>query len=91
MKCRIKKTGEIINISEYADVELDKCNDYGDPIRLGFDEVEFIQEKQSDIDWEQRRYEIAKSVYAYTNNISAKDAVRDADKLIEQLRMNCHE
>ena len=40
----------------------------------------------SNIDWEQRRYEIAKSVYAATNHISAKDAVWDADLLIKELK-----
>lgn len=61
MKARIKKTGEIINIANYAKVTLDKCDSYGNPIELGFDEVEILKEPTSDIDWEQRRYEIAKS------------------------------
>ena len=61
MKARIKKTGEIINIANYATVTLEKCDSYGNPIELRFDEVEILQEPTSDIDWEQRRYEIAKS------------------------------
>ena len=34
----------------------------GKSLELGFDEVEILQEYTSDIDWEQRRYEIAKTV-----------------------------
>lgn len=62
MKARIKKTGEVVNIADYAKVTLDRCDSWGNPIELGFDEVEILQEKSTDIDWEQRRYEIAKSV-----------------------------
>ena len=61
MKARIKETGEIINISDYARVTLDKCDSYGNPIELSFDEVEILQERSDNIDWEQRRYELAKS------------------------------
>lgn len=61
MKARIKETGEIINISDYARVTLDKCDSYGSPIELSFDEVEILQEGSDNIDWEQRRYELAKS------------------------------
>lgn len=62
MKARIKKTGEIINIANYAKVTLDQCDSWGNPIELEFDEVEILQEPTSDIYWEQRRYEISKSV-----------------------------
>lgn len=44
MKVRIRATGEIINIAEYAKVTLDKCDSYGDPIELPFDEVEVINQ-----------------------------------------------
>lgn len=62
MKARIKKTGEIANIADYAKVTLGQCDSWGNPIELGFDEVEILQETTSDIDWEQRRYEIAKEI-----------------------------
>lgn len=62
MKARIKKTGEIINIANYAKITLDQCDSWGNPIELEFDEVEILQEPTSDIDWEQRRYEIAKEM-----------------------------
>lgn len=60
MKVRVKETGEIINIADYARVRLDKCDSYGNPIELSFDDVEILQERSDNIDWEQRRYEIAK-------------------------------
>jgi hypothetical protein len=62
MKAKIKATGEIINIADYAKVTLDKCDSWGNPIELGFDEVEILQEPTSAIDWGQRRYEIAKTI-----------------------------
>lgn len=61
MKARVKATGEIINIADYARVRLDKCDSYGNPIELSFDEVEILQERSDNIDWEQRRYELAKA------------------------------
>ena len=75
MKVRIKATGEIINIAKYAKVTLDKCDSYGDPIELSFDEVEVINQptmeeleashtifiQPSDMPSEKRmRYEISK-------------------------------
>lgn len=61
MKARVKATGEIINIADYARVTLDRCDSYGNPIELSFDEVEILQERSDNIDWEQRRYELAKA------------------------------
>lgn len=61
MKARVKATGEIINIADYARVRLDRCDSYGNPIELSFDEVEILQERSDNIDWEQRRYELAKA------------------------------
>lgn len=60
MKARVKATGEIINIADYARVRLDRCDSYGNPIELSFDEVEILQERSDNIDWEKRRYELAK-------------------------------
>lgn len=61
MKARVKATGEIINIADYARVTLDRCDSYGNPIELSFDEVEILQERSDNIDWEQRRYELVKA------------------------------
>ncbi len=51
-------------------------------------------DKTKDIDWEQRRYEMAKDTYCtliqkeypFNLDIIAKEAVRLADALIEELR-----
>lgn len=64
MKARIKETGEIINIAEYAIVKLDKCDSYGNPIEMPFESVEILQDKSDDIDWEQRHYDLAKNFTA---------------------------
>ena len=63
---------------------------------------EFIEESNHSIDWERRRYEIAKDVLAaqisdteYAENNSeqmlAKHAVRYADALIEELKKKINE
>ena len=44
MKARIKKTGEIVNIAEYATIELEMCDSYGDPVCLAPEDIELIQE-----------------------------------------------
>ena len=77
MKVELKKSGEIINIADYARVVLDKCDSYGNPIEVGFNEIKSVYnddglilgmskfkpqilEVNNSVDWEQRRYEIAK-------------------------------
>lgn len=79
MKARIKKTGEIANIADYAKVALDQCDSWGNPVELGFDEVEILQEPASDIDWEQRRYEIAKEMLPITYQESRNILLRGGD------------
>lgn len=98
MKVRVKETGEIINIADYARVTLDKCDSYGNPIELSFDDVEILQEMSDNIDWEQRRYELAKyAMQGYcialgvnddseTYNDIAIGSIRVADALIKELK-----
>ena len=98
MKARVKATGEIINIADYARVTLDKCDSYGDPIELSFDEVEILQERSEAIDWEQRRYELAKAamqgfcsnpheqVMSASSNMTAEWSLGFADALIKKLK-----
>ena len=103
IKVRIKQTGEIINIADYARVILDKCDSYGTPIELDFNEVEFIKENtNNDINWEQRRYELAKaamqgllnatSVERFTLRIKpssiAEASLEYSDELIKKLKKN---
>lgn len=74
MKAKIRKTGEIINIAEYAKIELDVCDSYGNPISVRSEDVELISDVREDnfpkINWEQRRYEIAKNILPYTAKTS---------------------
>lgn len=98
MKARVKSTGEIINIADYARITLDKCDSYGDPIELSFDEVEILQERSDNIDWEQRRYELAKSaMQGFCSNsheqgmsngsyMTAQRSLSYADALIKKLK-----
>lgn len=98
MKARIKETGEIINIADYARVTLDRCNSYGNPMELSFDEVEILQERSGNIDWEQRRYELAKAamqgfcsnpheqIMSFDSNMIAKCSIGFADALIKKLK-----
>lgn len=98
MKARIKETGEIINIAEYARVALDKCDSYGTPIEMSFEDVEILQEKSDDIDWEQRRFDVAKELmkgFATNSHNQCVDAsietiakwsVGGADALIAELK-----
>lgn len=38
------------------------------------------------VDWEQRRYEIAKDLYIHYPNLTEKEAIENADKLIAELK-----
>lgn len=64
MKARIKETGEIINIAEYDRVTLDKCDSYGNPIDVPYEDIELLQEKSENTDWEQMRHDMAKDFTA---------------------------
>lgn len=60
MKARIRKTGEIINLAEYAKIELDVCDSFGNPIELKPEDiVELIPDVKEDnfpnTDWNQVR------------------------------------
>lgn len=92
MKARIKKTGEIINLAEYAKIELDVCDSFGNPIELKPEDVELIQEKTDNTDWNQVRIQAA--IAAMQGLITtdrygwlvAEFAVKNANALIEELK-----
>lgn len=44
MKVKIISTGEVVNIADYANVTLDKCDSYGNPIEVSFEDVELIKD-----------------------------------------------
>jgi hypothetical protein len=96
MKARIKKTGEIVNIAEYAKITLEQCDPYGNPIELKPEEVELIQEQAEDEHWQDVRERAAivamQGVMYFFGSIDynketiAKVAVEQADALIKQLK-----
>lgn len=94
MKARIKKTGEIINIASYATITLDMCDSWGNPIELKPEEIELIQDKTIDFDWQSFRAEAAKDILCAlihkTDNFIGKDsagyAIMIADEPIKQLK-----
>lgn len=64
MKVRIKKTGEILEVAEYAKVAMDVCDSYGNPLVYGLDEIEIIGERHifeshSVVDWQQVKIQAA--------------------------------
>lgn len=58
MKARIRATGEIVKLAEYAKITLDMCDSYGNPIELKPEDVELISDDKGDsstTDWNQVR------------------------------------
>ena len=108
MKKRIRKTGEIVDVISYnkytstaRNSELDWVSyvdskgmehehEKGLNIYWDFEDVEEVL--STDIDWEQRRYKIAKEVFASIYDFTidrinfAKYAVDAADALIAELK-----
>ena len=96
MKARIKKTGEIVNIAEYATIELEICDSYGDPVCLPPEDVELIQEQSVDEHWQDVRERAAIAAMQgvmnffgsidYNRETIARLAVEQADALIDKLK-----
>lgn len=59
MKVRIKKTGEILNVAEYATVAMDVCDSCGNPMEYPLNEIEIVEDSskklycQSEVNWRQ--------------------------------------
>ena len=87
MKARVKLTGEIVNIKDLYDDGTALVNDE----YLKISELDFFSET---IDWEQRRYELAKDIIKAVvaddrggnSDTIAKYAVNCADALIKRLK-----
>ena len=87
MKARIKLTGEIVNIKDLYDDGTALVNDK----YFKVSELDFFSET---IDWEQRRYELAKDIIKAVvaddcggnSDAIAKYAVNCADALIKKLK-----
>lgn len=97
MKAKIKATGEIVKLAEYAKITLDMCNSYGNPIELKPEDVDLISDDNEDtstIDWNQVRVQAsisAMKVLLSQNNYEpfseiARNAVGCADALVKELK-----
>ncbi len=95
MKARIRKTGEIVNISDLARITLEYCDSKGYPIKVKPEDVELIQEQTEDEHWQDVRERAA--IAALNGLLScpyskgtfasyAKDAINCANALIEELK-----
>lgn len=99
MKARIKETGEIGDVLCWDDVEKTKLSILlkGSVCTIPYQNIEIIQ-LGSSIDWEQRRYELAKAamqgfcsnphqqIMDADSNIVAEWSIGFADSLIKKLK-----
>lgn len=97
MKAKIKATGEIVKLAEYAKITLDMCDSYGNPIELKPEDVELISDNNGDTSttgWNQVRVQasigamqviLGKNNYDTYKDIAAQ-AVEYADALIKELK-----
>jgi hypothetical protein len=86
MKARIISTGEIINIADYARVTLDKCDDYGNPIEVSFEDIELIKDSSSNINWQQVRIQAAiAAMQGMLSNDCSVQSVMDMSEKVHRL------
>ena len=101
MKARIKKTGEIIRLAEYAMITLEMCDSYGNPIEVKPEDVELIPDVKEDnfteTNWEQVRIQAAiaaikgicsnSSSFATMNKqVIVKESIGIADAFVKELK-----
>lgn len=63
-KIRIKKTGEVKIVPEYARIQVEDCDSYGNPLEYNLDEIEIIGERRifesySVVNWQQVKMQSA--------------------------------
>jgi hypothetical protein len=88
MKAKIKETGEIVEVKQKGTVHISSPAYHTTDNRII---PSFALEFEKNIDWEQRRYEIAKEVFAsiydiFQNEHLEKVSVHAADALIAELK-----
>lgn len=95
MKAKIKKTGEIVNLADYAVITLESHDSWGNPIELKPEEVELIQEPTEDEHWQDVRERAAiaamQGLLMNQNKFGSAEEYADgavgyADALIEELK-----
>ena len=89
MKAKIKKTGEIVNIAEYAKITLEQCDSYGNPIELKPEEIELIQEPTENEHWQDVRERAAIAAMQGTITLlGSSDRYAFMDVVVEGYRGN---
>lgn len=101
MKVRIKKTGEILKVAEYARVAMDVCDSYGNPMEYPLNEIEIVEDSskrlycQPEVNWRQVEIQAAigamqviltkQDVQLFVEDI-AEFSVKYARALVEELK-----
>lgn len=88
MKVRIKSTGEIKEVADYATVTLETCDSYGNPEQVSFDDIDLIQESSDNTDWEQVRIQAAISAMQGLCNSCHDSVIREIRERSDMERSN---
>lgn len=96
MKARIKKTGEILKVADYAVIAMENCDSYGNPLEYTPEQVELIPDTPTtdNIDWEARRFELVKAAMQGLSTLRtwnteqdlAEWAIKTADVVLAEYR-----
>ena len=79
MKAKIKETGEIINIADYAKITLDTFDSWGNPTEVKPEEIELIQEVSEDEHWQDVRERAAVAA----PKVAPVEDVNDIDEIFK--------
>ena len=102
MKARVKSTGVLVDVTPQLNINPQHSNDYlyvcGNMVFKEC-ELDFLNVGNLVIDWEQRRYELAKDIikiviandYGVNSDVVAKYSLNCADALIKRLKENNYE
>lgn len=102
MKARVKSTGVLVDVTPQLNINSQHNNDYlyvCDNMVYRECELDFLNVGNLVIDWEQRRYELAKDIikiviandYGVNSDVVAKYSLNCADALIKRLKENNYE
>lgn len=98
MKARIKETGEVLKVADYALIAMENCDSHGNPLEYKPEEVELIPDTPAtdEIDWESRRFELVKAAMqgimcnevfsGNTEESIARMAISQADAILAEYR-----
>lgn len=83
-KARIITTNEIVELTgERAEI---RCIAHAYKTVDGREIPQSVLRFENEIDWEQRRYEIASAMFASSHHLTAEEAVMNAEDLIQELK-----